>query len=65
MLKDIILKYKNQYYLEAAGIVGAAEGVALDMFLNGYYGEDVNILRWALNRLNKDGKFPYEEEIFS
>jgi hypothetical protein len=70
ILRKIILKYKNKYYLEAAGIVQAAEGVALEMFLNphGYYGKagrDLEIIRWALNRLNKDGKWPYGEKMFS
>jgi len=63
LLREIIVKYENQNFLEAAGIVRAAESVALDMFLNEDETEDANIIRWALIRLHKDAKFPYEEEI--
>jgi hypothetical protein len=64
-LREIVVKYSNESFLNSVGPIMAAQRIALEMFLSGEYSENVNIIKWALNRLYKDGCFPYGEEIFS
>jgi hypothetical protein len=69
MLHDIIVNYTSEAFWSSAGPVTGAKAVALKLFQESECcnpdRHDSHILRWALNRLDADGQWPYDIELYS